>query len=198
MNAPTRDEITIPRPTIPYGPDHLTRDEADASYLREAAKELAEFYKPFGSNLRATIVKLINDAADAIESPTVVAPPAPALSRPQVARDGTDRAVEHCQAEIWPSWSDTWRACGSVVRPDGRCTRYQHPRDAPTELAVPPATSKSAAPELESRDELAALARVRAVLDEWASADPDAPNHELWQAVRIAVEGAQPDGGDRG
>lgn len=58
--------ITIPRPHVPHGPAQLTADEADAAYLRKAARNLAEHYKPFGSNLRATVVKLLDDAADAI------------------------------------------------------------------------------------------------------------------------------------
>src|SRR5690606_1985224 len=65
--APVGATITIPRPHVPHGPAHLTADEADTAYLRKAARDLAEHYKPFGSNLRATIVKLVNDAADAID-----------------------------------------------------------------------------------------------------------------------------------
>lgn len=57
------ETITIPRPHVPHGPAHLSRDLADADYLRRAARDLEEFYKPFGSNLRATIVALIRDAA---------------------------------------------------------------------------------------------------------------------------------------
>ena len=64
----TDQRISIPRPHVPHGPASLTEDEADANYLREAASTLDEYYKPFGSNLRATIVKLIRDTAEAIES----------------------------------------------------------------------------------------------------------------------------------
>lgn len=60
------ETITIPRPHVPHGPATVARDIADADYLRRAARDLEEFYKPFGSNLRATIVALIRDAADAI------------------------------------------------------------------------------------------------------------------------------------
>lgn len=63
----TTDHILIPRPHVPNGPRTIPVDAADAQYLREAARKLEDFYKPFGSTLRATIVKLINDAADAIE-----------------------------------------------------------------------------------------------------------------------------------
>ncbi|NWN86997.1 MAG: hypothetical protein HLX51_00420 [Micrococcaceae bacterium] len=62
------DHIVIPRPHIPHGPKQLTADASDVQYLREAAQKIQDFYKPFGSNLRATIVKLIDDAADAIEA----------------------------------------------------------------------------------------------------------------------------------
>ena len=60
--------ISIPRPHVPHGPKSLTEDQADVNYLREAAWKLEDHYKPFGSNLRATIVKLIRDAADVIET----------------------------------------------------------------------------------------------------------------------------------
>lgn len=61
------ETITIPRPHIPFGPEHLTINTADAQYLHTAATELEQFHQPFGSNLRATVVKLIRDAARAIE-----------------------------------------------------------------------------------------------------------------------------------
>lgn len=61
------EHITIPRPHVPHGPKHLSADVSDVDYLREAAAHLEDFYKPFGSNLRATIVRLVRDAADAIE-----------------------------------------------------------------------------------------------------------------------------------
>ena len=60
------ETITIPRPHVPHGPAGVSRDDSDADYLRRAARDLEEVYKPFGSNLRATIVALIRDAADAI------------------------------------------------------------------------------------------------------------------------------------
>lgn len=62
----TGEVITVLRPRVPHGPAHLTEDEADADYLRKAARDLAGHYKPFGSNLRATVVRLLEDAADAI------------------------------------------------------------------------------------------------------------------------------------
>lgn len=62
------EHITIPRPHVPYGPEGVPAEQADADYLREAARKLEEHYKPFGSNLRAAVVKLIRDAADAVET----------------------------------------------------------------------------------------------------------------------------------
>ncbi|WAL67113.1 hypothetical protein ORV05_04815 [Amycolatopsis cynarae] len=62
--------ITVPRPHVPYGPAGMDTDTADADFLRDAADRLADFYRPFGSNLRATVVQLLRDAADAIEAPT--------------------------------------------------------------------------------------------------------------------------------
>lgn len=61
------EQITIPRPHVPHGPEGMTANESDSQYLRKAAKDLRDHYKPFGSNLRATIIKLIEDAADQIE-----------------------------------------------------------------------------------------------------------------------------------
>ena len=64
---PWPERITVPRPHVPHGPRLLTENESDVMYLRKAAKDLRDHYKPFGSNLRATIIKLIEDAADQIE-----------------------------------------------------------------------------------------------------------------------------------
>lgn len=58
--------VTIPRPHVPHGPQGTPEDVADANYLREAAQKLETHYKPFGSNLRATVVQLLRDAADAV------------------------------------------------------------------------------------------------------------------------------------
>lgn len=73
MNAPgSLPPITVPRPHVPHGPQGVPADVADADYLRTAGRALAEHYQPFGSNLRATVVQLILDAADAIESGRVI------------------------------------------------------------------------------------------------------------------------------
>lgn len=63
-----RGTVNIPRPHVPFGPEDVPEDEADADYLREAARKLEDHYKPFGSNLRGTVVQVLRDAADAIES----------------------------------------------------------------------------------------------------------------------------------
>lgn len=62
-------EITIPRPHIPHGPQDIHPNQADAHHLRKAAENLRDHYRPFGSNLRATIVSILQSAADAIENP---------------------------------------------------------------------------------------------------------------------------------
>lgn len=62
------DTITVPRPHVSFGPEGLDPAVADAAYLHRAARDLEKHYKPFGSHLRATVVKLIHDAADAIAS----------------------------------------------------------------------------------------------------------------------------------
>lgn len=64
----TRPDITITRPHITNGPVGVPEDTADVDYLRKAADDLERYVKPFGSTLRATIVKLIRDTAGAIET----------------------------------------------------------------------------------------------------------------------------------
>ncbi|MDQ0376568.1 hypothetical protein [Amycolatopsis thermophila] len=86
--APCRDVITVPRPHVPYGPEGINKDEADADFLRDAADRLESFYRPFGSNLRATVVRLLRDAADAIPAAGL-----PADGQDQVPRDWFERAV---------------------------------------------------------------------------------------------------------
>lgn len=57
------DTVTVPRPTVPYGPEHLSADEADAAYFREASRTL-EQRQAFGSNLTRTIAGLLDNVAD--------------------------------------------------------------------------------------------------------------------------------------
>ena len=68
-NFTEAEYITIPRPHVPHGPKGIPAEQADADYLREAARKLEEHYKPFGSNLRAAVVELVRDAADAVGGP---------------------------------------------------------------------------------------------------------------------------------
>lgn len=63
-----KTEITVPRPTVPFGPVGVPVDQADADYLRSAAGNI-EFARCLGSNLTATVTKLLRDAADAITQP---------------------------------------------------------------------------------------------------------------------------------
>jgi hypothetical protein len=60
-----QERITIPRPHVPFGPTHVTTNQADADYLRHAARNIVHA-RCLGSNLTATVVRLLNDAADAI------------------------------------------------------------------------------------------------------------------------------------
>ena len=59
------DPITVPRPHVPHGPVGGPTAQADAGYLHEAARKM-ENRPPFGSNLTATVVKLLRDSAEAI------------------------------------------------------------------------------------------------------------------------------------
>lgn len=67
------DAITIPRPHVPYGPIGVPERVADADYLREAAKHIEGGFKVGGSNLSATVIKMLRDSADAL---VPVSPPA--------------------------------------------------------------------------------------------------------------------------
>lgn len=67
-----QDTITIPRPHVPFGPDHIPEREADADYLRSAVrniKHLERGERIWGSNLTATIIKLLLDSAAALTTP---------------------------------------------------------------------------------------------------------------------------------
>lgn len=81
--------ITIPRPHVPYGPDHVTEDQADADYLRSAVRNidhLSRGERIWGSNVTATVRKVLLDAAD-----TLAAPPAtPGRDVAQLVRDLID------------------------------------------------------------------------------------------------------------
>lgn len=63
--------IAVPRPHVPHGPAGVPENEADAAYLRKAASNIeyaiSRGKSPWGSNLSAVVIKLLKDAADAIE-----------------------------------------------------------------------------------------------------------------------------------
>lgn len=69
--TPMTKTITIPAPHVPYGPVGVPENEADARYLRDAIKNLKHLShgeRMWGSNLTATIIKLLGDAADALDT----------------------------------------------------------------------------------------------------------------------------------
>lgn len=59
--------ITVPRPHVIHGPEGITPEQADAAYLRHAARNI-RYRKVCGSNLTDTVCKLLEDAATAIEA----------------------------------------------------------------------------------------------------------------------------------
>lgn len=68
--------ITIPRPHVPFGPEHVSPEKADAAYLRAAVRNvdhLGRGERLWGSNLTATVRKLLLDAAEALDPETHVA-----------------------------------------------------------------------------------------------------------------------------
>jgi len=66
------DALTIPRPHVPYGPVGIPEHEADADYLDHAAASLEGHYEVGGSNVRATVVKLLRDTAAALRAASAV------------------------------------------------------------------------------------------------------------------------------
>lgn len=60
--------ITIPAPHVEFGPDGIPAALADADYLEHAAASLRDGYRVGGSNVTATVVKLLTDAAFAIRT----------------------------------------------------------------------------------------------------------------------------------
>lgn len=66
------DALTIPRPHVPYGPVGVPESEADANYLEHAAASLEGHYEVGGSNVRATVVKLLRDVAAALRAASSV------------------------------------------------------------------------------------------------------------------------------
>lgn len=66
------DAISIPRPHVPFGPEGVPEHEADADYLDHAAASLEGHYEVGGSNVRATVVKMLRDAASALRAASSV------------------------------------------------------------------------------------------------------------------------------
>lgn len=63
----TVEMIAVPRPRVPFGPNGVPEDEATAHYLREVVKKIDCGYATVGgSNVTATVRKLLLDAADAL------------------------------------------------------------------------------------------------------------------------------------
>jgi hypothetical protein len=57
------DTITIPAPNVPYPGGH-----SQAHFMRSAADHIEGGYPVGGSNLTATVLKLLRDVADALEA----------------------------------------------------------------------------------------------------------------------------------
>jgi hypothetical protein len=65
-----RATIKIPRPHVRFGPEGIAEEKADADYLRSAVRNidyLGRGERLWGSNLTATVRKLLLDAAEALD-----------------------------------------------------------------------------------------------------------------------------------
>lgn len=66
------ETITVPRPHVPFGPEGVPADRADAAYLRSFVRNL-DYHRDehgvhiAGSNLTATVRRLLLDAANALD-----------------------------------------------------------------------------------------------------------------------------------
>lgn len=61
------DTVTIPRPVVPFGPHGMSEDEGTAHYLGEVVRKIdTGFLSVGGSNVTATVRKLLLDAAAAL------------------------------------------------------------------------------------------------------------------------------------
>ena len=60
--------LVVPVPHVPFGPQGVPELVADATYLDHAASNLAGKFEVGGSNVRATVVKLLRDAAFALRA----------------------------------------------------------------------------------------------------------------------------------
>lgn len=62
------DHITIPKPVVPYGPVGIHEDAATARYMRELVRKIDVGYTELGgSNVTATVRRMLLDVADALE-----------------------------------------------------------------------------------------------------------------------------------
>lgn len=97
MPDQTPRAITVPRPHVLHGPDYLTAEEADASYLRAAAGNIRHA-RCLGSNLTNTVTQLLLDAATAIESAPPARSDASAGTAQHLAHQITDDVVGRHEA----------------------------------------------------------------------------------------------------
>lgn len=67
VSPATGEVVVIPRPVVPHGPHGLTENEGTAHYLRGVVRKIdSGFLTVGGSNVTATVRKLLLDTADAI------------------------------------------------------------------------------------------------------------------------------------
>lgn len=64
------DTITVPRPCVPFGPKGVPQDVATANYLGDVIEKIDGGYAVVGgSNVTATVRKLLADVASALHVP---------------------------------------------------------------------------------------------------------------------------------
>lgn len=112
--AAQRGTITLPAPHVLFGPENVPENVADADYLRDAVRNIRWAEKDgrglFGSNLTDTVVKLLEDAADALDArgpyPYFLGPKPPA--NPAQWQQYLDYAREQRRAGVTVQPFVTW------------------------------------------------------------------------------------------
>lgn len=116
------DDITIPRPQITTGPQHLSVDEATVKYLREVA-ERVRTKRYWGSGVTDLVTSLLDAAAAAITADALAPEPIAYLCKhgrgePEVLRPGY-QCSEGGDDPIYPGDTVVTRRVFHDVEPRG-------------------------------------------------------------------------------
>lgn len=109
--------LTVPRPHVAFGTNTIPADLADATYLRCPAHDLQTGRGIADEHLRAALVKLVVDTADALEHSNHIATTQGYLIERDVLDDHTVVVVDPDQR--------SWRIHRESADPEHRHTAYR-------------------------------------------------------------------------